>query len=179
MNEIEDRLAETLGEGLGFQVSNLTGGFEVDSLQNFLATESDVLVTTPEKADLLFRAHPEYFENISTIVIDEGHMLDEGIPARNEIDRGKTLNNILAENGTLGRGVALEMLITRLKQKLPQAHFLFLSAVMPEVNVDDFVAWLSKNSQKPLKIEKTERPSRQTIATFQWRKVLSKEKDSL
>lgn len=175
VNEIEDRLAETLGT-LGYRVSNLAGGFEFDSLENFLAVESHVLVTTPEKADLLFRTHPEYFENIATIVIDEGHMLDEGIPTKNEIDKGKTLAGMLAQNGTLGRGVSLEMLITRLKQKLPQAHFLFLSAVMPDINVDDFVAWLSKNSQKPLKIEKAERPSRQSIATFHWTKVSSQEK---
>ncbi len=170
VNEIEDRLAETLG-ALGYRVSNLAGGFELDSFQDILAVESHVLVTTPEKADLLFRTHPEYFENIATIVIDEGHMLDEGIPTKREVDKDKTLAQVLAQNGTLGRGISLELLITRLKQKLPQAHFLFLSAVMPEVNVDDFVAWLSKNSQKPLKIEKTERPSRQTIATFKWLKA--------
>jgi len=174
VNEIEARLAETIG-ALGYRVSNLAGGFEFDSFQNYLAVESNVLVTTPEKADLLFRTHPEYFENIATIVIDEGHMLDEGIPAQEEVDKDKTLAETLAQRGTLGRGVILEMLITRLKQKLPQANFLFLSAVMPEVNVDDFVTWLSKNSQKPLKIERTERPSRQTIVTFTWRKVSSQE----
>jgi len=149
VNEVEDRLAEMLGS-LGYQVSTLNGGFEFDSFQTLLAVDSDVLVTTPEKADLLFRTHPEYFEKIATVVIDEGHMLDEGIPAEEEIDANKTLADTLAQNGTLGRGVSLEMLITRLKQKLPQIRFLFLSAVMPEVNADDFVAWLSKEGQKPL-----------------------------
>lgn len=175
VNEVEDRLAGTLG-ALGYRVSNLAGGFEFDSFQNFLAVESHVLVTTPEKADLLFRTHPEYFENIATIVIDEGHILDEGIPTKEEVDKGGTLADALAQNGTLGRGVSLEMLITRLKKKLTQAHFLFLSAVMPEVNADDFVTWLSKNSQRPLKIEKTERPSRQTIVAFRWEEVSSQEK---
>src|SRR6266700_6502557 len=141
VNEIEDRLAETLG-ALGYRILNLAGGFEFDSFQNFLAVESNVLVTTPEKADLLFRTHPEYFENIATIVLDEGHMLDEGVPTKEEIDKDKTLAETLAQRGTLGRGDILEMLITRLKQKLPQVNFLFLSAVMPEVNVDDFVTWL-------------------------------------
>ncbi len=171
VNEIEDRLADTLG-ALGYRVSNLAGGFEFDNFQNFLAVESHVLVTTPEKADLLFRTHPEYFENISTIVIDEGHMVDEGVPSQEELKNArKTLAEELAQRGTLGRGTLLEILISRLKQKLPQAHFLFLSAVMPDVNADDFVNWLSKNSQKPLKVEKAARPSRQTIVSFKWLKA--------
>ena len=95
-------------------------------------------------------------------------MLDEGIPTKEDVDDDKTLADALAQNGTLGRGISLEILITRLKQKMPQLRFLFLSAVMPEVNVDDFVAWLSKTGQKPLKIDRTERPSRQTIVTFKW-----------
>lgn len=174
VNEIEDRLAEMLG-ALGYRVSNLNGGFEFDSFQTFLAVEAHVLVTTPEKADLLFRTHPEYFENIATIVIDEGHVLDEGIPTKDEVESDKTLADQLAQNGTLGRGISLELLITRLKRKLPQVNFLFLSAVMPEINVNDFVAWLSKNGQKPLKVDRNERPSRQTIATFSWSKVTSQE----
>lgn len=174
VNEVEARLADTLG-ALGFRVSNLMGGFEFDILQNILAVESHVLVTTPEKVDLLFRTRPDYFENLATIVIDEGHMLDEGVPGKTEVDKGKTLAEELAQNGTLGRGTSLELLITRLKKKLPEAQFLFLSAVMPEVNVDDFVTWLSKNAQKPLKIERTERPSRQTIASFTWHPVSYKD----
>ena len=174
VNEVETRLADTLG-ALGFRVSNLMGGFEFDILQNFLAVESDVLVTTPEKADLLFRTRPEYFKNLATIVVDEGHILDEGVPGKKDVDKGKTLAEELAQYGTLGRGTSLELLITRLKKKLPDVQFLFLSAVMPEVNVDDFVSWLSKNAQKPLKIERTERPSRQTIASFTWHPVSYKD----
>ena len=142
VNEIEDRLAETLG-ALGYRVSNLAGGFELDSFQDILAVRSHVLVTTPEKADLLFRTHPEYFENIATIVIDGSHMLDEGIPTKREVDKDKSyFHRCSLKMALLDVVFHLELLITRLKQKLPQAHFLFLSAVMPEVNVDDFVAWL-------------------------------------
>ncbi|GHO65547.1 hypothetical protein KSC_044390 [Ktedonobacter sp. SOSP1-52] len=172
VNEIEDKLAEMLG-ALGYRVSTLNGGFEFDNFQNFLAVESHVLVTTPEKADLLFRTRPEYFENISTIVIDEGHMLDEGIPAVEDVGEDKRLAEELEKSGTLGRGIPLEMLITRLKKKIPQVRFLFLSAVMSEINVQDFVAWLSKKGQEPLRIDKAERPSRQTIATFRWSKTKS------
>ena len=175
VNEVENKLAETLG-AVGYRVSNLAGGFEFDAFQNFLVTESDVLVATPEKVELLYRTHPEYFENISTVVIDEGHILDEGITSPDELRTNRTSLEELKKNGTLGRGTLLELLITRLKHKLPEARFMLLSAVMPEVNAHDFVTWLSQNRQEPLRIDPTERPSRQTIATFQW-KQSSKEKD--
>lgn len=150
VNEVEVRLADALG-ALGFRVSNLVGGFEFDILENFLAVESDVLVTTPEKVDLLFRTRPDYFENLATIVIDEGHMLDEGVPGKKEIDKSKTLANELAQDGTLGRGTSLELLITRLKKKLPEAQFLFLSAVMTEVNADDLFPGFLKKHKNLLK----------------------------
>lgn len=170
-NEVEERVADTLG-AVGYRVVNLAGDFEFDSFQDFLASDSNVLVATPEKVDLLFRAHPQYFENISTVIIDEGHMLDEGIPSQSEVGIGKTLSDELEQNGSLGRGLSLELLITRLKYKLPFSRFLFLSAVMAEIDADDFVAWLARNRKEPLRIDRTDRPSRQTIASFSWEEAV-------
>jgi helicase len=168
VNEIESSLAETLG-AVGYRVSNLVGGFEFDAFQDFLLRESDVLVATPEKVELFLRTHPDYFQSLSVIVIDEGHIVDEGVPSLEELDDDEeTLRSKLDREGTLGRGSLLELLITRLKRKLPEARFLFLSAVMPEVNASDFVEWLSKNRQEPLRIERSDRPSRQLIAKFEW-----------
>jgi replicative superfamily II helicase len=167
VNEVVDKLTETLGS-VGYRVSNLAGGFEFDAFQNFLLKESDVLIATPEKVELLFRTHPDYFEQISTVVIDEGHILDEGIATVDELSLNKTLADNIKRNGTLGRGSLLELLITRLKHKIPNARFLFLSAVMPDINIDDFVNWLCKEKHDPVRISRLERPSRQVIATFRW-----------
>lgn len=165
VNEIEAKLSDTLG-AVGYRVSTLIGGFEFDSFQEFLLTNSDVLVATPEKTELLLRTHREFFENLALVVIDEGHIIDEGIPAG--ITVGKTLVQELEENGTLGRGSLLEMLITRLKSSFPNVRFLFLSAVMPEINAHDFVAWLSESGKSPLQLSPDQRPSRQVLAKFEW-----------
>lgn len=164
-NEIENALSETLG-AVGYRVSNLLGGFEFDAFQDFLLGESQVLVATPEKIDLFLRIHPEYFDSLAIVVVDEGHIVDEGVP---QPDPDTTLLTELKQTGTLGRGPLLEFLITRLKRKVPGVRFIFLSAVMPEVSARDFVNWLSKEKQGPLRIDSRQRPSRQLIAKFEWR----------
>ena len=68
----------------------------------------------------------------------------------------------------MGRGSLLEILISRMKTSYPDIRFLFLSAVMPEVNARDFVAWLSRGGTELLKIDSALRPSRQVLARFHW-----------
>lgn len=164
VNEIQRNLSTTLGT-LGFRVSNLIGGFEFDAFQDFLGTEADVLIATPEKVDLFLRTHPEYFTNLKVVVVDEGHVLGEGLSSLGE---DEDLKELLGKRGTLGRGAQLENLLERLKRKLPETRFLFLSAVMPDVNANDFVEWLSKTKKEPLRIDRNERPSRQLISRFHW-----------
>lgn len=168
VNEVETNLAETLGS-VGYRISNLLGGFEFDTLQDFLVRESDVLVTTPEKIDLFLRTHPEYFANISVVIVDEGHIVGEGLslPSGDNGDDEKK-SDYLSQEGSLGRGVLLEFLISRFRRRLPEVRFVFLSAVMPEINAEDFLKWLSKGQGSLLNISPLERPSRQTVAKFEW-----------
>jgi helicase len=170
VNEIESSLGQTIG-AIGYRVSTLMGGFEFDSFQDYLATKSDVLIATPEKTELLLRTHPEFFRNVSVIIIDEGHIIDEGVPDSTELDEDQTLLDKLGEEGTLGRGVLLELLIVRLKRRLSNARFIFLSAVMPEINAHDFVSWLCHTREEPLRIDASLRPSRQVRSTFEWETV--------
>ncbi|TET51011.1 MAG: DEAD/DEAH box helicase [Anaerolineales bacterium] len=165
-NEIRAHFAETLG-GLGHRVSNLLGGFEYDMYEDFLFAESDILVATPEKIELLLRAQPDRFEDLAVVVVDEGHILDQGIPSPTELDGERLLEKLETERN-LGRGALLELLITRLKRKSPDTRFLFLSAVMPDVSAADFSQWLSGSSRDSLVIREDERPSRQVIAKFTW-----------
>jgi len=62
---------------LGFSVSALTGSYEVDESHDVILKETDVLIATPEKMDLLLRLNPDFFHNVSFIVIDEGHIVGE------------------------------------------------------------------------------------------------------
>jgi len=163
VNQVERDLSKTLG-ALGIRVSTILGGFEFDAFEDFLLQESQVLIATPEKVDIFLRTHPEYFEKVSLVVIDEGHIVDDGI----ETESSTTVQNQLKDQNSIGRGALLELLITRLKHKLPNAKFLFLSAVMPEVNSKDFLNWLNTQEDNLLTINPSERPSRQTIAKFDW-----------
>jgi helicase len=167
VNEVENNLAETLG-AVGYRISNLLGGFEFDALQDYLVRESDVLVTTPEKIDLFLRTHPEYFSNISVVIMDEGHIVGDGLSLPDSNYDEEKKSDYLSQEGSLGRGTLLEFLIARFKRRLPDVRFIFLSAVMPEINAEDFIKWLSKGQGSLLNISPHERPSRQTVAKFEW-----------
>ena len=58
------------------------------------------------------------------MVVDEGHIVDEGIPLPGELESEQTLADKLKEQGTLGRGPLLELLVKRLKLKAPLCTFL-------------------------------------------------------
>lgn len=163
VNEVELTFAQTLGS-IGLRISNLIGGFELDSMQNFMIKESDVVIATPEKVDLFLRTNPDYFDNLSVVVIDEGHIIDEGIG--NDQWGVTDASQEIFTQGTLGRGVLLEILITRLKILHPEIRFIFLSAVMPTISSGILSEWLSKGGQGPLGIKT--RPSRQVIGQFTW-----------
>ena len=165
VNEIEKNLADSLG-ALGYKVSSLLGNFEFDGFQNFLVNEADVLVATPEKAELFLRTRPEFFENLGVVIVDEGHIIDEGWKpsGRSSSDEDSVSPRITQ----VGRGILLEFLISKMKAKLPNTKFIFMSAVMNEENAKDFVKWLSKNQENSLSIDISQRPSRLITAKFIW-----------
>ncbi len=91
-----------------------TGDF--DSVDQWLG-KYDVIVTTNEKADSLLRHRAKWMDDISLIVADEVHLLNDG-------DRGPTLEVVLA----------------RLMQINPDIQVLALSATIN--NVDEVASWL-------------------------------------
>ncbi len=91
-----------------------TGDF--DSSDPWLG-KYDVIITTNEKADSLLRHRAKWMDEISLVVADEVHLL-------NEAERGPTLEIVLA----------------RLMQVNPSIQVLALSATMG--NVDEIAAWL-------------------------------------
>jgi len=107
-------------EGVGLNIEKTSSAIEIDPTENsFLCTdEIDVLVTTPEKLDLLIRRKHPSVEEVSLFVVDEAHTIQNG-----------------------ERGAKLELLLTLLRREKSNAKFMLLSPFMR--NSGDLLAeWL-------------------------------------
>jgi len=152
-NEKETEIGTYLSK-LGFSVSALSGSYEMDEFQQIILEDTDVLIATPEKIDLLFRLKPSYFEDVAFVVVDEGQIVGD-ISARASL---------------------LEFLIIRLKMKLDSVKFLFISAVMPSQNADEYSLWLSGKDTNVIRSlqhrdspeDEQWEPTRKLIGRFMW-----------
>jgi helicase len=104
----------TKADGRRLRVGISTGDF--DSADQWLE-RNDVIITTNEKADSLLRHRAKWVDDISLVIADEIHLL-------NDAERGPTLEVVLA----------------RLMQTSPDLQVLALSATIN--NVDEIAAWL-------------------------------------
>lgn len=138
--EIEKTLKKSLGS-LGFKISEIYGGFELNPSEKDLIEETDILVVTPEKFDAIIRYMPEIKDKIKVIIIDEGHIIDSG-----------------------KRGLSFEFFIQRIKKIFMNSRFLFISAVLP--NIDEFAQWVADSSDN--KVESEWRPSRLMLGEISW-----------
>ena len=102
-------------DGRKVSVGISTGDF--DTADNWLQ-RYDIIITTNEKADSLLRHRAKWMDNISLVIADEIHLL-------NEAERGPTLEIVLA----------------RLLQVNPHIQILALSATIN--NVDEIAGWLN------------------------------------
>lgn len=105
---------------------------DMDSAQPFIA-DYDLVVTTSEKMDSVLRHSAPWIESISTVVVDEIHLL-------NDAERGPTL----------------EILLTILKQLLKGAQFIGLSATIG--NAQELAEWLNADlvvdGWRPVELQK-------------------------
>ncbi len=102
-------------ERIGIEVGISTGDYE--STDEHLG-DSDIIVTTSEKADSLIRNSAKWLKSVSCLVVDELHLLDS------------------AE-----RGATLEVLIVKMKKLNPHIRIIGLSATVP--NADEIASWLN------------------------------------
>ncbi len=87
-------------------------------------TEREIAVCTPERLDALLRIFPEVHEHIRTVVVDEAHLVGNGV-----------------------RGARLEGIVSRLlvRQRAgTNSRIVLLSAVVP--NPDDLAEWLGPDT---------------------------------
>ena len=113
-DEFKKYTAIRKNDGKRVNVGISTGDF--DSSDPWLE-RYDIIVTTNEKADSLLRHRAKWMEDISLIVADEVHLL-------NDAERGPTLEIVLA----------------RLMQTNPELQVLALSATIN--NVEEIATWL-------------------------------------
>ena len=103
-------LAKAVGLTVGLGIGEATG-------ERRLIDECDILVCTSEKLDSLMRNKPDRMANVSVIVADEFHLLND-----------------------TSRGPTLEINLTRLRHLRPEAQIIALSATVG--NAPDLAAWL-------------------------------------
>jgi len=115
--ELRYSLARRL-TGLGLPTRCYYGGTVPSADEVAELEESRAIIATPESFSGILSVDPTLARRISLVVCDEGHLLDSG-----------------------SRGVALELLLARLKLVLPEDHrFVFISAVVP--NIEEVNVWL-------------------------------------
>ncbi len=113
-DEFKKYTAITKKDGRRIRIGISTGDF--DSTDPWLE-RYDVIITTNEKSDSLLRHRAKWMDEISLVVADEVHLL-------NDAERGPTLEVVLA----------------RLMQVNPDIQILALSATIN--NVDEIATWL-------------------------------------
>jgi len=103
--------------------------FELDPTEDELLRKScDILVSTPEKIELLIRSKHPVVERLSLVIADEIH-------------------NIAMQ----GRGSVLELFLGTVAREKPTARFLLMSPFIP--NAAQLGAWLGGDRTAPIKIQ--------------------------
>jgi len=101
-------------EEYGLEVGVSTGNYESEG--GWLA-DKDVIVATSEKVDSLVRNNAEWLEDLTCVVADEVHLVDDG-----------------------ERGPTLEVTLAKLRKLNPQLQVVALSATIG--NADELADWL-------------------------------------
>ena len=105
---------------------------DFDSADSYLANY-DLIVCTAEKLDSLIRHHAPWLEIVGTVVVDEVHLMNDS-----------------------GRGPTLEILLTMLRQLLPEVQVIALSATIG--NPEELAEWLDAkliiDNWRPVKLHK-------------------------
>jgi len=132
---------------LGVIVEKVSPALEVDGIEDGMLTERDegrqfrILVTTPEKLDLLVRGgwEEKIGRPLTLIVVDEAHGL-----------------------ASQTRGLKLELLLATINRECRYAQFLLLTPFIP--NAQDIARWLSPDSNKSIELGVEWSPNDRVIA---------------
>ena len=121
--------------GLGIIVEKVSPALEVDGLEADMLVEDNevrqfrILVTTPEKLDLMLRGgwEEKIGRPLTLIVVDEAHGL-----------------------ASVARGLKLELLLATINRECRYAQFLLLTPFVP--NAAEIARWLAPDSNKSIEL---------------------------
>ena len=108
-------------EDLGLSIEKTSSAIEIDPTEDsFLNCDEkiDVLVSTPEKLDLLIRRRHPSVDDVSMFILDEAHTIQNG-----------------------ERGAKLELLMSILRRERPNAKYMLLSPFIKNAN-EIITEWL-------------------------------------
>ncbi len=133
----------TLRRDLGpleMSVRVATPAFELDPVEDaVLRGNYNVLVTTPEKLDLLLKTNHPSVEDLSLVIVDEAHVLAEE-----------------------ERGARLELLLATLRRERTDCRFILLTPFAK--NAADLAHWLGADRSAPVVIDW--KPNDRVIGAF-------------
>lgn len=128
------------------RIEQTVPAFELDPTESKLLSDPPaVLVTTPEKLDLLIRSEHPSVANLSLVIADEAHNI-----------------------GSKGRGARLELLLGTLKRDRDSARFLLLSPFLP--NDKELLFWLGGDRALP-PIQVDWKPSNRIVGSLKKNKL--------
>ncbi|UIY40815.1 DEAD/DEAH box helicase [Methylobacterium radiotolerans] len=134
---LSTQIKRTIGSDfrdIGVEVTSIGSAFEEDPYElSLLEGAAGVVVSTPEKLDLLLRSHSPWFSKVRLVIVDEAHLLNDG-----------------------ERGVRLELLLANLRREHSQIRLLLLTPFVE--NAEELASWLSQERGAPVDVQW--RPSR-------------------
>ncbi len=144
VNQICARLRRNLGHpNLNIKIVKMSGAVEIDGFEDaILAKDSkfDVLVTTPEKLDLIIRDDVEKKMNrpLALVVLDEAHNI-----------------------GDKERGLKIELLLSIIRRECKDAKFLLLTPYIK--NSEEVAGWLDPESPGTISFELLWQPNDRVV----------------
>ncbi|AKB49304.1 RNA helicase [Methanosarcina barkeri str. Wiesmoor] len=152
VNQICTRLRKDFNP-LKINVEKISPALEIDSLEAGLLTDVEkssyfrVLVTTPEKLDLMLRGGWEQKINrpLSLVIVDEAHNLSQPV-----------------------RGIKLELLLATINRECRDSQFLLLTPFIN--NATQISKWLSSDSNKSIEMSVDWNPNDRAIALSRHKK---------
>lgn len=123
INQTMYKLKEDFKE-FNYNIQNALPFYDIDEIEEEILNQKhiDILITTPEKLDLLIRQRHPSIKDLKLLVVDEAH-------------------NISDKN----RGGKLELLLATIKQKKSEVNYLLLSPFIK--NNDEIAKWLGGSDQ--------------------------------